>query len=181
MDPPRFPEPQFSRSYVCVEAGVGYMLVSQASRRRFFCPESGHCVPTQFGGSVSKCFELTSANQDLASRGAAEDEEEEQAFVSFEGELFRYCPSHPMGLKTCRIPVLKLEAQWQDAALGELCGEVRIRQHTCSKILYYYGIRFQSKIVLQMSSIIEPLAHRLVMSIAWAWVCAPESVVATSL
>lgn len=146
MDPPRFPEPQFSRAYVSVEAGVGYMLVSQASRRRFFCPESGHCVPTQFGGSVSKCFELTRADQDPASRSAAEDEEgEEQAFVSFEGELFRYFPSHPMGLKTCRIPVLKLEAQWQDAALGELCGEVsRIRQRTCSKILYNYGIRLQS-------------------------------------
>ena len=122
MDPPPFPEPQFSRAHVCV-AEFGYMLVSQASRRRFFCPHNGHCVPTQFGGSVSKCYEMTSV--DLASSTQGGEGEEEHALVTFEGNLYRYCPSRPMGLKTCRIDVLKLEAHWQDAELGELSGEVR--------------------------------------------------------
>lgn len=137
LPPPRFPRPQFSDAHVCREEGVGYLLVSHASGRQFFCPERSQCVQTQFSGSVSKCYEvepLVGSKASAAAKNRAQQDQdgeeeydgqgEEQRVVMFEGKLLRYHPSRPMALKTCRIAILKLEAQWQQCELGELSGEV---------------------------------------------------------
>lgn len=122
MDPPRFPAPQLSRAHVSHEAGVGYLLVSESSGRRFFCPENSSGVPTQFNGSVVRCYEL---NSDLAEEEDEDDEEYEQEIVSLEGRLYRYIKQSPMCLKTCGIEVLRMEAAYQNRELGRLQGEVR--------------------------------------------------------
>lgn len=115
---PVFPQAVYSRAEVSNEPGTGYLLASQASSRQFFCPaDDSHVQQTQFSGSVSRVYEIESQD-------AREDEDLEE--VLFGGKLLRYCLSRPLALKTCRIAVLKLEAQWQRCAMGELVGEVSI-------------------------------------------------------
>lgn len=117
---PVFPRPVYARAEVTDEPGVGFLLVSQTSFRQFFCPEDSHCVATQFSGSVTKTYEVIEHD--------AEDQHE-LCSVIFGGKLLHYNPSRPLALKTSRIAVLQLEAQWQRCALGELTGEVsKIRE-----------------------------------------------------
>lgn len=113
---PVFPQAVYSRAEVSNDPGTGYLLASQASERQFFCPaEDSHVQQTQFSGSVSRVYEIESPDS----------RDEDLNEVLFAGKLLRYCPSRPLALKTCRIAVLKLEAQWQRCAMGELVGEVR--------------------------------------------------------
>lgn len=124
---PVFPKPVYARAEVTSIAGVGKLLASHASSRKFFCPaEDSHCAQTQFSGSVSKTYETI---EDCEQDGYDDDDDsgEELCSVAFAGELLRYYPSRPLALKTSRIAVLKLEAQWQRCSLGELTGEVRER------------------------------------------------------
>lgn len=114
---PVFPRPVYATAVVTNEPGVGFLLTSQTSCRQFFCPEDSHCVATQFSGSVTKTFEVLEHDD-------AEDEHE-LCSVVFGGRLLHYNPFRPLALKTSRIAVLQLEAQWQRCALGELTGEVR--------------------------------------------------------
>lgn len=126
LPPPRFPEPKFSKAHVENEVGVGYFIVSRASGRRFFCPESSPYVETQFSGSVRRCYEVWVEGQGWPDGNVQTEEidEEEASFVDFGGQTFRFYESRPLALKTCRIDELKLEAQWQQRELGELAGEV---------------------------------------------------------
>lgn len=113
----------------------GYLLLSRTSGRQFFCPEGSACVQTQFSGSVSRCFEAWACEEDYGSVESDVEVEGERAttavedglsIVSFDGRAFRYFSTRPLALKTCRIEVLKLEAQWQQRELGELTGEVSV-------------------------------------------------------
>lgn len=128
---PVFPKPVYANATVTSIPGVGRLLVSHASSRRFFCPaEDSHCAQTQFSGSVSKTYETVEEGdyvQDVEEDDDDDDDEsrEEVCSVIFAGELLQYYPSRPLALKTSRIAVLKLEAQWQRCSLGELIGEVR--------------------------------------------------------
>lgn len=115
---PVFPKPVYSRAVVSNEPGVGSLLVSQTSARQFFCPaKDSRFIQTQFGGAVQTVFEATPFDP-------KEQDHDERTVVIFAGRLLRYCPSCPLALKTNRISVLKLEAQWQRCAMGELVGEV---------------------------------------------------------
>lgn len=127
LPPPPFPDPKFSEAFVEHEEGVGSLLFSRFSTRRFFCPESSPCVQTQFAGSVRRCFEAWVHGRDFAERDeedAEQEEEEESSIVCLNGRAFQYFPARPMALKTCRIEVLRLEACYQQRELGELTGEV---------------------------------------------------------
>lgn len=126
---PVFPKPVYARAEVTSIPGVGKLLVSQASSRKFFCPaEDSHCAQTQFSGSVSKTYETIEESASYE-QDADDDDDfgsgEELCSVMFAGKLLQYYPSRPLALKTSRIAVLKLEAQWQRCSLGELTGEVR--------------------------------------------------------
>lgn len=115
---PVFPRPVYARAEVTNEPGMGFLLVSQTSFRQFFCPEDSHCVATQFSGSVTKTYEVVEHDE------VVEHQHDELRSVIFGGKLLYYNPSRPLALKTSRIAVLQLEAQWQRCALGELTGEV---------------------------------------------------------
>lgn len=122
---PVFPKPVYARAEVTSIPGVGKLLASHSSSRKFFCPaEDSHCAQTQFSGSVSKTYE-TIEDYEQEADDDDDDTREELCSVIFAGELLQYYPSRPLALKTSRIAVLKLEAQWQRCALGELTGEVR--------------------------------------------------------
>lgn len=125
MPPPSFPEPKFSTAHVESEVGVGYLILSRSSGRRFFCPENSPYVETQFSGSVSRCFEAWIDGQTWTDGGVRTDEieDEEPSFVDIGGQSYRFYLSRPLALKTCHIEELKLEAQWQQRELGELTGE----------------------------------------------------------
>lgn len=115
---PVFPKPVYSRAVVSNETGVGSLLVSQTSARQFFCPaKDSRFIQTQFGGAVQTVYEATPFDP-------KEEDQDERSVIIFGGKLLRYCPSCPLALKTNRISVLKLEAQWQRCAMGELVGEV---------------------------------------------------------
>ncbi|CAM9170377.1 unnamed protein product [Hapterophycus canaliculatus] len=125
---PVFPQAVYSRAEVSTEPGTGYVLASQASSRQFFCPaEDSHVQQTQFSGSVSRVYEIESLD--------SFQEEEDLEEVLFGGKLLRYCPSRPLALKTCRIAVLKLEAQWQRSAMGELVGEDPVKEVASLQLL----------------------------------------------
>lgn len=117
--PPSVPRPVYAGAEIIDEPGVGFLLVSQVTSRRFFCPEDGQLFPTHFDGSVRKAFECFLHGDELE-----EDEEGLMSSFVFHGKLWKYRPSRPLALKTSRIAALKLEAQWQRCALGELVGEV---------------------------------------------------------
>lgn len=118
---PVFPRPVYATAEVTNDPGVGFLLVSQTSFREFFCPEDSHCVATQFSGNVTKVFEVVEHDDGED----ADDQRDELCSVIFGGRLLHYNLSRPLALKTSRIAVLQLEAQWQRCALGELTGEVR--------------------------------------------------------
>lgn len=126
---PVFPKPVYANATVTSIPGVGRLLVSHASSRRFFCPaEDSHCAQTQFSGSVSKTYETVEEGDYEQDADDDDGREEQLCSVIFAGELLQYYPSRPLALKTSRIAVLKLEAQWQRCSLGELTGEVRERE-----------------------------------------------------
>lgn len=125
LPPPCFPQPKFSTAHVEREVGIGHLLHSRSSGRRFFRPESSPCVQTQFSGSVSRCYEVWTDGQGWRDENIRSDDgdEEEPRIVQFGDRSFRFYLSRPLALKTCRIEELKLEAQWQQRKLGELTGE----------------------------------------------------------
>ncbi|CAM9094507.1 unnamed protein product [Scytosiphon promiscuus] len=123
---PVFPQAIFSRAQVENESGTGSLLASQSTLRQFFCPaEDSHVQQTQFSGSVSKVYEIEDPD--------CQDEDLDE--VLFGGRLLRYSPSRPLALKTCRIAVLKLEAQWQRCAMGELVGEDPVKEVASLQLL----------------------------------------------
>eukprot|EP00752_Nemacystus_decipiens_P006994 g6273.t1 len=128
---PVFPKPVYATAEVTNEPGVGFLLASQKSFRQFFCPEDSHCVATQFSGSVTKTYEVVEHDD-------AEDQHE-LCSVIFGGKLLYYNPSHPLALKTSRIAVLQLEAQWQRCALGELTGEDPVKEVASLQLLHTSG------------------------------------------
>lgn len=127
MHPPRFPESKFSKARVEREDGVGCLLISRTSSRRFFCPDGSPALETQFG-AVCKIFEAWGTDAQEEEDSLPEDHEdgnvEGSSIVIFDGRAFRYYPARPMALKTSRIDMLKLEASYQQRELGALTGEV---------------------------------------------------------
>ncbi|CBN75151.1 stress kinase [Ectocarpus siliculosus] len=126
---PVFPKPVYSRAVVSNEPGVGSLLVSQTSARQFFCPaKDSRFIQTQFGGAVQTVYEATPFDP-------KEEDQDERSVIIFGGKLLRYCPSCPLALKTNRISVLKLEAQWQRCAMGELVGEDPVKEIASLQLL----------------------------------------------
>ncbi|CAM9274338.1 unnamed protein product [Ectocarpus sp. 12 AP-2014] len=126
---PVFPKPVYSRAVVSNEPDVGSLLVSQTSARQFFCPaKDSRFIQTQFGGAVQTVFEATPFEP-------KEEDQDERSVIIFGGKLLRYCPSCPLALKTNRISVLKLEAQWQRCAMGELVGEDPVKEIASLQLL----------------------------------------------
>eukprot|EP00903_Cladosiphon_okamuranus_P006973 g6786.t1 len=125
---PVFPRPVYATAEVTNEPGVGFLLVSQTSLRQFFCPEDSHCVATQFSGSVTKTYEVVEHEDD--------QDQHELCSVVFRGRLLHFNLSRPLALKTSRIAVLQLEAQWQRCALGELTGEDPVKEVASLQLLH---------------------------------------------
>lgn len=141
MPPPRFPESKFSTARVEREDGVGCLLVSRTSGRRFFCPDGSPSLQTQFG-AVCKIFEAWGTDITQEEEDSLPDEHEDRnvegsSIVIFDGRVFRYYPARPMALKTSHIDMLKLEANYQQRELGELTGEVSVRDSTASHNLFH--------------------------------------------
>ena len=128
---PVFPRPVYAAAEITSEPGVGFILVSQSSFRQFFCPEGSHCVATQFSGSVTKTYEVVEHDDP--------EDPHELCSVIFGGRLLHYDASRPLALKTSRISVLQLEAQWQRCALGELTGEVSVHVILPEFVFERYG------------------------------------------